>query len=97
MCARHGDGGISPAEPGAACKFCAQLGLSVREQSAQSQPRLAPFFCGLKFEDLRLGGGNLFFSEAEILEQAYALQGEKIAYDSRAKWNEEAKREGLGA
>jgi hypothetical protein len=30
------------------------------------------------------------------LEEAYAIQGEKIAYDSRAEW-EEADKEGLGA
>jgi uncharacterized protein (DUF488 family) len=44
---------------------------------------------------LKMGGGNLFLSEAEILEEAYAIQGEKIAYDSRAKWDED--KEGLSA
>jgi len=38
---------------------------------------------------LKMGGGNLFLSETEVLEQAYAIQGEKIAYDSRSKWEED--------
>ena len=38
---------------------------------------------------LKMGGGNLFLSETEVLEQAYAIQGEKLAYDSRSKWEED--------
>ena len=44
---------------------------------------------------LKMGGGNLFLSEAELLQEAYAIQGEKIAYDSRAKWEED--KEGMSA
>jgi len=44
---------------------------------------------------LKMGGGNLFLSEAEVLEEAYAIQGEKIAYDNRAKWEED--KEGMSA
>jgi uncharacterized protein (DUF488 family) len=36
--------------------------------------------------ELDLASGNLFLSEAEVLAQAYAEQGQKIAYDVRAEW-----------
>lgn len=47
--------------------------------------------------ELKIGETNLFASEAQLIEDAYAIQGEKIAYDSRAQWERDGEGEGMSA